>query len=127
MDDLAIWLAPLAILAALLTLVVVRIWGILSPKKVRAYQSLRCQRVEMGRYFTVTCERGHVIEMTGFDLCCHLNSVGERLQCPECVSWVKVGSIIVGREMNHEARNKQLQDYEDWLDERYGRPYYVGA
>jgi len=126
MDDFVVLFSLVTALAVIVTFVVADVCGILSPKKVRAYRKLRRERVEMGRYFTVTCERGHVIEMTGFDLCCHLNSIGEKLQCPECVAWVKVHSIIVGRETDYFTQSRQLKDYEDWLEENRGRTYNNG-
>ena len=81
----------------------------------------------MGHYFVITCEHGHSVEMTGFELCWHLNGLGDTFTCPECGSWVKVSSIVTGRDMDYETKNKQLKDYEDWLEEARGFPYSTSS
>jgi len=122
MDEFGIWLILLTIFGLTIFFVAMRFW-ILWPSKVKAYHKLRRERVEMGRYFIITCERGHSVEMTDLELCWHLNSLGESMTCPQCGSWVKVSSIVIGREMDYETKNNQLKDYEDWLEEGRGYTY----
>jgi hypothetical protein len=89
-------------------------WTLFTPKRVKAYRKLRTARVRAGRFFDVTCERGHVFEMTGAALCYRLDGLGEHMQCPECLAWVKVASIVEGLAMNEEQREQQEKDYEAW-------------
>ncbi len=80
---------------------------------------LRIERLKTGRFFDVTCEKGHTMQMSGIDLCRRLEiKFGETLLCPECYEWVKVSSITDGPLMNEEQKNKQQEEYLEWEKEQ---------
>lgn len=98
-------------------------WRLLTNKRLKAHYNLQVERVRAGRFFDVTCEQGHTLEMTGVDLCRRLDSIGEYILCPECVGWVKAISIIKGRSMSREQKEQQENEYAAWLDEMERWPY----
>ena len=55
--------------------------------------------------------------MTGVGLCRHLDGLGECVQCPQCLGWVKVTSIVEGRVMSEEQKEQQAKDYQAWKEE----------
>lgn len=102
-------------------------WRLITPKKVKAYRRLRTERIDAGRFFDVTCEFGHTHEMTGVDLCRHLDGLGESILCPSCVKWVKVIRLVEGRVMTVGEKELQEKDYSAWLDEMERARSYVGG
>jgi hypothetical protein len=88
-------------------------------QKIKQQRLLRIERLKAGRFFDVTCERGHTTKMSGIDLCRRLETrFGETVLCPKCYEWVKVRSIIDGPLMNEEERRKQQEDYLVWEQEQ---------
>jgi hypothetical protein len=86
------------------------------PSKVRAYPKQRVERVEAGCFFTVASVCGHVLELRGFDLCIRLDKMGKYIQCPECLHWEKIISIIEGRLMNAQERELQMKEFQAWIE-----------
>ena len=86
------------------------------PSKVKAYRKLRLERIQVGRFFTVTSACGHSLELRGIDLCTQLDKVGEYIQCPHCLRWVKVISVIDGQLMNDGEKERQMKEYQEWKE-----------
>jgi predicted ATPase len=82
--------------------------------------------VEAGRFFDVTAQCGHVLELSGVELCDRLVSLGEYIQCPECFRCVKVVSIADGRVMTPQEKEKQARDYQVWKEEMERLAEYIG-
>ena len=89
-------------------------WRLLTHTKVQAYRNLRRERVNLGIFFDVVCVEGHAFEMSGAQLCWHLDGLGEYVQCPQCLKWTKVLSVMEGRAMTEDEKNEQQKDYEAW-------------
>jgi hypothetical protein len=88
-------------------------------QKIEEQRQLRIGRLRAGRFFNVTCEKGHITQMSGIDLCRRLEvKFGEKVLCPECYEWVRVGSITDGPLMSEEQRKKQQEEYLEWEKER---------
>ena len=94
-----------------------RLPWLLTPKRVKAYRRLRLERVRAGRFFNVTCQYGHVLEMSGLDLCNWLASLGDDILCPECSRYVRVVSIADGRSMTEQEKEQQMKGYLKWKEE----------
>jgi hypothetical protein len=131
--DTLVWLALATVASILVGIVIIACtgplkfnmhpWRLLTPKKVREYRRLRVERVKAGRFFDITCEQGHVSEMTGVELCRLLDSLGEYVLCAPCADWVKVIAVIEGRSMTEEQKEQQAKDYAAWIDEMQRFPY----
>lgn len=81
-------------------------------------KQLQLERLKAGRFFSVTCEKGHTTQMSGIDLCRRLDVRMEKVQCPECYEQVRVTSIVDGAPMNDEQKKQQAEDYLKWSQER---------
>jgi hypothetical protein len=90
---------------------------ILTPRKVKTFRRLCLERVKAGRFFNVTCVFGHVLELSGVDLCYRLAGLGENIWCTECLKRAQVRSIAEGRLMSEQEKEKQEKDYLEWKDE----------
>jgi hypothetical protein len=95
-------------------------------EKFKDQNELRLQLIRVGRFFDVTCERGHVTRMSGIDLCRRLDERGEKVMCPECFQRIilfadkmpKIVSIIDSLPMTDAEREKQHEEYLAWNEER---------
>ena len=94
-------------------------WRVFTPWSYRAYSRLRTERIEAERFFNVGCGCGHSFELSGVTLAGRISGLGGEIWCPECVSRVKIVSILGGRVMNEEERELQASDYEvlkeEWM------------
>lgn len=81
-------------------------------------KQLQLERLQAGRFFNVTCEKGHTTQMSGIDLCRRLDVRMEKLDCPECYQQVRLSSIVDGPLMNDEQKKQQADDYLKWSKER---------
>jgi hypothetical protein len=88
------------------------------PSEVRAARQRRLERLKAGRFYSVTCERGHTTQMSGIDLCRNADTFCEKVLCPECYERVKITQITDGPLMNEEQKKKQQEEYMVWLKEQ---------
>jgi hypothetical protein len=87
--------------------------------KIKEQRELRLARLRAGRFYEVTCEKGHKNQMSGIDLCRRLEKkFGEKVLCPECYDWVRVTNITDGPLMNEEQKKKQQEEYLVWEKEQ---------
>lgn len=86
--------------------------------KIQEQKRLRVERLKAGRFFNVTCEKGHTTQMSAIDLARRLNDVGEKILCPECYEKVRVGAVTEGPLMNDEQKKQQQEDYLKWSEEQ---------
>lgn len=86
--------------------------------KIKEQKQVRIERLKAGRFFNVTCERGHTAQMSAMDLSRRLDQVGEKILCPECYEQVKVGNIADGPLMNEEQKKQQQEEYLQWSKEQ---------
>jgi hypothetical protein len=91
----------------------------LGIRKMKEFRELRLARLKAGRFFYVTCEKGHRSEMSGVDLCRRLRIMKvEEVHCPECYEWVKVSTITDGPLMNEDQKKKQQEEFLQWEKEK---------
>lgn len=85
-------------------------------KRAKQFREQRLARLRAGRFFYVTCERGHKTQMSGIDLCRRLEADpnGEKVLCPECYEFVKVVTIVDGPLMSEDEKKKQQEEYLQW-------------
>ena len=85
-------------------------------KRAKQFREQRLARLRAGRFFYVTCERGHKTQMSGIDLCRRLEADpnGEKVLCPECYEVVKVVTIVDGPLMSEDEKKKQQEEYLQW-------------
>jgi len=97
-------------------------WGALRDY-LNTQRQLQLERMKAGRFFMVTCENQHVIQMSGLDIARRLDfyklqGAGEMIQCPQCYELVRLVSIADGPLMNDEQKKQQEEDYLKWSQEQ---------
>ena len=92
-------------------------WG--ARHYLNRQQQLQLERMKAGRFFMVTCENRHTVQMSGLDIARRLDfyklrGAGEMIKCPECHEHVRLLSIADGPPMSDQQRRQQEEDYLKW-------------
>jgi hypothetical protein len=87
-------------------------------KKIKENRERMLERLRAGRFYQVTCEKGHTPTLSALDLWKRMDNVGERMLCPECYESVMITEIKDGTLMTEEQKKKQQEDYLVWSEER---------
>jgi len=95
-----------------------RLWGKALREHMKRQKELQIERLKAGRFFNVTCEKGHTMQMSGIDLCRRLDFLGEKIDCPECYEKAHVSSITEGEPMTEEQKKQQQEEYLRWSKEK---------